>query len=278
MKSLLLKTFFILTAITMASVGCNLSAGSSEPNPSNGQQETLAAISPVPIITDTFIPFEPTAAPLIAETDIPLPQATATKVPTPTIKNHYYFNNYDSETEGPMTSSSEHVHPRFENGLFVVQIDSGPITYHLILINEDLIDAHVSGQVDFDGGPQDAVGLFCRQKQEQDGTSALYVFLIDRQGNFLVAYRQIDSNGFTTLENTITTGTTDLLNPSGGQLNRLNAVCQGDKLYFFINGALVAEANSLQLQGAGKFGLIIHSADGTENLTAYWDLVALTKP
>lgn len=94
----------------------------------------------------------------------------------------------------------------------------------------------------------------------------------------MVAYRQLDSRGFTTLENTITAGSTTLLNPPGGQLNRLNAVCLGDELYFFINGELAAEATSRQIQGAGKFGLITSSADGSEDLTAYWDLVALTKP
>ena len=271
------RAFLILAAIVISALGCNLSTTSIDSPPENNQRDYEPAVTAVPIITDTPT-IEPTSPPIIVETNIPLPQPTSTTAPTPTIQNHYYFNNYDSEAQVMLPKTEEGVSRGFQNGQFVVQIESGPLTYHLILIDEDLTDAHVSGQVDFIGQPGDAVGLFCRKTQEPDGTSALYVFLVDRQGNYLVAFRQLDSRGFTTLENTITAGSTNLLNPPGGQLNRLNAVCLGDELYFFINGELAAEATSRQIQGAGKFGLITSSADGSEDLTAYWDLVALTKP
>jgi hypothetical protein len=275
-----IKLSIAILAIFLAVIACN-TPFSQDSAPQN--EAPIAQSIPtntLPHIPTNTLPqvVTSTTAPLPTDTAPPTAAPTSTTAPTPTIKNHYYFNNFDSEIQGELFSSHEQIKPRFENGQLVLEVThTNNLLYHLTMVDQDILDAHIDAQVIFEGNQFSGVGLFCRLTENEMGSS-FYAFLLDKSGNFVVQYRTPTGDGSSKPEDTLAQGTTDLVDPPNRLMNQIQAVCQGEELYFFLNGRLLAEVATDRPVTAGKYGLIVWYDDRGDVIRTWWDMVAITTP
>jgi hypothetical protein len=272
-------TVAILT-IFLAMIACNTPFSQDDAAQNQAQIAQSIPTNTLPQFPTNTLPkvLTPTTAPLPTNTATATVAPTSTTAPTPTIKNHYYFNNFDSETQGELFSSHDQIKPRFANGQLALEVTStSNLLYHLTMYEKDIIDAHINAQVFFEGSQFSGVGLFCRLTENELGGS-FYSFVLDKSGNFVIQYRTPTEDGNSKPEETLAQGKTDLLDQPNRPMNQIQAVCQGEDLYFFLNGRMLAEVTTDRPITAGKYGLLVWYDDRGEVITTWWDMVTITTP
>lgn len=99
-----------------------------------------------------------------------------------------------------------------------------------------------------------------------------YLFHVACNGEYRFAV--YDGSSTTTL---INWGTNPAINSGPNQVNRLGIMRNGNHFGIYVNGVLLGETNDNTYTGAGKFGVVIHSANTSDYTiifddAAYWKL------
>ena len=276
------RTGLLACILVVLAISCNLPTQNTPQNQAvNNQAGSSIESEPPP---PTAPPFPSSTAPISLKPQTPTPSNTATQAPThtaaptATIKDHYYFDNFESYPDNPLTDKGQGVLSGFQNGTLMIEVPPNK-NHIMVAYNQYLATVSISTDVQFDGGSNASVGLFCRRVVNEDQSSRTYAFMIHKNGSYAFQLWETDENNTTYATQTYDQGTTNLLDTATTPYHRLHIVCLDQTFYFYINGQLISETTIDEPVVSGYTGMItLNPPEAAEKMTSIWEFVAVTNP
>jgi hypothetical protein len=254
---------------------------------------TQTAQAPTPTIVGNIaastqtVEILPTDTQIILQTNTPLPMASLTATPQPTLipptitpslptsdprsglGEPDFVDRFDSAQNWPIYSD-DHVKILIENGMMLMTARKPDFYNSWVLTWPKLVDFYLEATAESGAcGSKDRFGLIFRVPDVS--VSEGYLFAFSCNGMYSIWYW--DGQKETDL---IDWKTSDFIQQGEAKSNRIGVRAEGDQLSLYANGNLITSLSDNRLK-AGYFGTFVGSAQ-TTNYTvqfdeiAYWDI------
>jgi len=280
-----IKVVFLAVLVFSLLLACSFPGADGQSNqPSSNRQDDNE--ENLPQATETSPPTKtpvktqfPTKTPLPLPTKTDLPTETPLPVPTAIVEGVYYFNNLNDFEDTDPIIRGEGITTQVLDGELIAEVTVPLQSYLVTLSDQEFSNAMITAWAQFEGQDAASMGLFCQYKKEEDDTAFHYVFLISRDGNYLLEYRSIAPNDDITRVELLAEGHTDVLFEPGPDVwNSIQAACMDQRLMFFVNGEVLIDVTTTRPAQAGLFGLAHYNPEDTDNLYVVWDQLTIAEP
>ncbi|MBN1486780.1 MAG: hypothetical protein JW981_04010 [Anaerolineae bacterium] len=156
-----------------------------------------------------------------------------------------FSDDFSDPASGWGASSHETYVRGYQQGRYLIQIDV-PQWFVWSYAGKRYKDVAIDCETQSEGTPDNHYGIMCRYTEGN-----FYYFAISSDGYYGI-YRRLDGGDLEPLTGPAMLRSSRIV--TGGGVNRLLAVCDGDNLKFYVNGELIAEAEDDALS-KGDIGL-----------------------
>jgi hypothetical protein len=200
--------------------------------------------------------------------------AACASQPTPRADGVILEDDFSNSQSGWDTYTGADITTNYDAGRYLVAVET-PNRDGFGLAGLDLNDMRISVEAQASGGPRDnAYGLICRHTRSGDSNS-FYFFLISSDGYYGVG-KVVNQTKRTFLNPARNFEPLAAIKTGEGEVNELEATCQGSRLSFVVNGVAAGSFEDDALTH-GDVGLIV----GTFNeggVRIHFDNVVIWQP